>query len=604
YYPAMSSRNAPREAQKPQDPAKIEFDVQAEADRAVLKNHAPVGVVINDAMEVVQFRGRTTPYLEPAPGKPSLNVLKLARNGLAMELRELIAAARKSRAAVRKDGVRFSDNGRPRAVNLSVLPLAEKPARGTPFFVVLFEDATRSKASADGASRSRVKGESMDKADKLELKRLTRELAQAQEALRSAVEAEESVKEEFQSANEEILSANEELQSTNEELETSKEELQSANEELNTLNTELRHKNSELHELNNDISNFLNSTRLPVVMLDRRLRIRRLTPTAEKLLKVLPSDIGRPLADIRLNIEMPDLEQSIAKVLESLQPAERDVCDLQGHWRSLNILPYRTQDNKIDGVVLALHDIDAVKTASEQLRKSADFFKGVVDTVREPLLVLDPELRVLSANGPFLSTFQVSPEQTVNKFLYDLGNGQWNIPTLRGLLEKVLPKKQAVTDFEVERDFEAIGSRAMLLNARRLAQPDGPGPMILLAIEDVTERKRAESELRESEEKYRTLFESMDEGFCIIERVERGTDGRLDFRYISANPAFETQSGVGGVVGKTIRQAFPGEPEEWFQTYDAVAETGEPIRFQRDLGTQGRVLELYAFRVGDETRRQ
>jgi two-component system, chemotaxis family, CheB/CheR fusion protein len=275
------------------------------------------------------------------------------------------------------------------------------------------------------------------------LDRLKRELADAQEALGSVIESEDSLKEEFQSANEEILSANEELQSTNEELETSKEELQSANEELNTLNTELHHKNSELHELSNDISNLLNSTRIPLVMLDRGLRIRRVTPMADKLFKVVPSDIGRPIADIRLNIDVPTLEPFAVRVLESLQPEEREVQDLEGRWHSLSVLPYRTQDDKIDGVVLALQDISAVKKANEQLRKSIEFFRGVVNTVVEPLLVLDAELRVVMTNEQFLSTFKVSSRETVNRFLYSLGNEQWNKATLAHEINNPL---QAVTN--------------------------------------------------------------------------------------------------------------------------------------------------------------
>jgi two-component system, chemotaxis family, CheB/CheR fusion protein len=300
----------------------------------------------NSAMDVVQFRRRTTPYLEQAPEKPSLNVLKLARNGLAMELQTLIGAAKKKRTPVKKEGVSFDGNGHKRILNLSASPLGEKSAEDKLYFLILFEDVTPQAATSGSVSHNRTKGGA---GDKLESKRLKRELADAQEALRSAIESEDSLKEEFQSANEEILSANEELQSTNEELETSKEKLHSANEELNTLNAELRHKNDDLHELNNDISNLLNSTRVPVVMLDRGLRIRRMTPAADKLLKVVPSDLGRPIADIKLNVDLPDLEPLIAKVLDSLQPEERDVLDREGRWHCLYILPYRTQDNKIDG---------------------------------------------------------------------------------------------------------------------------------------------------------------------------------------------------------------------------------------------------------------
>ena len=287
--------------------------------------------------------------------------------------------------------------------------------------------------------------------------------------MRSAIESEDSLKEEFQSANEEILSANEELQSTNEELETSKEELQSANEELTTLNAELRHKNSDLHDLSNDVSNLLNSTRIPVVMLDRELRIRRLTPMADKLLKVVPSDIGRPIADIKLNVDSPELEAMARRVLESLQPVEREVRALDGRWHSLNILPYRTQEDKIDGVVLALQDIDAVKNANEQLRKSAEFFRGVIDTVVEPLQVLDYEVRGITAKERFHNTFKVSSQDTVNRLLYSLGNEQWNIPRLRLLLEEILPKQRIVRNFAVEHNFEGIGVRTILLNAARLS---------------------------------------------------------------------------------------------------------------------------------------
>ncbi|MGH9616632.1 MAG: PAS domain-containing protein [Acidobacteriaceae bacterium] len=350
--------------------------------------------------------------------------------------------------------------------------------------------------------------------EKRETRRLKQELTNAQDALRATIESEDSLKEEFQSANEEILSANEELQSTNEELETSKEELQSANEELNTLNSELRTKNAELHDLSNDISNLLNSTRIPVVMLDRGLRIRRITPAATRLFKVQPSDVGRPFSDIKLNIEPQDmtprdLEAMIAMVLDTLQPMEREARDLDGRWHGLSVQLYRTQDNKIDGVVLALQDIDAMKSASEQLRKSSEFSRGIIDTVREPLLALDADLRVVTANQSFLDTFKVSSEETLHRFVYDLGNGQWNIPALRTLLERVIPKEEFVTDFEVAHDFEGIGHRKMLLNARRLVQPADARPMILLAMEDVTARRHTEAALNETHAELRANTEDL-----------------------------------------------------------------------------------------------
>jgi two-component system, chemotaxis family, CheB/CheR fusion protein len=496
YYPAASGVNVPNKAMASPAAPEDEVDVQAEADRVVLKHHAPVGVVVNNDMEVVQFRGRTTPYLEAAPGKASLNLLKMARDGLGIKLRTLIGAARKSGGPAKKVGVLFESNGHRRILNISVSPLGVKRSANERHFLVLFEDAGAHRiAGSGGVSRRRTK-EGVGK--NYESNRVKQELAETQDALRAAIESEEAIKDEFQSVNEEILSANEELQSTNEELETSKEELQSVNEELNTLNTELRLKNSELHELTNDVSNLLNSTRIPVVMLDSHFRIRRLTPNADKLLKAVPSDVGRPIGDIMLNIKVSNLEGMITKVLDSLQPSQQDVQDIQRRWHSLHILPYRTQDNKIDGVVLVLQDIDAIKSASEQLRKSSEFFRGIIDTVRQPLLVLDSDLRIMAVNQFFLDTFRMSSEALVNKFLYRLGEA-WNIPRLRALLEQVLAKSETVNNFEVEHTFENIGYKKMLLNARTLYQANDREPMILLAIEDITERSLAVAALIKSE---------------------------------------------------------------------------------------------------------
>jgi len=489
YYPAGSGADSPGKSLESKGPPESEVDVQVEADRIVLKNYAPVGVVVNNAMEVIQFRGRTTPYLEPAPGKASLNVLKLARNGLGIELRTLISSARKSGALVKKDGVLFNGNGHKRILNVSVSPLGTKSsAANEHHFLILFDDVTAHKiAVPEQVSQRRTKKVAENNRESAQLKT---ELTDAQDALRVATESEDALREEFQSANEEILSANEELQSTNEELETSKEELQSTNEELNTLNDELRGKNTELHDLSNDISNLLNSTRIPVVMLDRRFRIRRLTSNAHKLLKAVSSDVGRSISDIKLNIKVTDLEKMITTVLDRLQPLDHDVQDLEDHWYSLQILPYQTQDNKIDGAVLALLDIDAIKRSEQHLKK-------IIDHVPKPLLVLNAELQVLLANLDFYSTFQVSEPDTLGVSLLRLGNGQWNIPKLLGLLEDILPRKQHVSDYEVTHDFPTLGPRTILVSAMQLENiSQGRPEMILLAFDDITERKRLIEDLR------------------------------------------------------------------------------------------------------------
>ena len=541
YLPAGSGIiESPRRGEKLQGSLEHEIDVQAEADRIVLKNHSPAGVVVNRAMEVVHFRGRTAPYLEPAPGKPSLNVLKLARNGLAIELRTLIGTAIKKDAPIQREGVSFNGNGHPRSLNLSVAPLGDKGPNGRNFFLVLFDDVTPP-LSATGRNTRHHKTKEVHE-NKPELKRLRQELLNAQEALRSAIESEDALKEEFQSANEEILSANEELQSTNEELETSKEELQSTNEELNTLNDELRNRNFELGQANNDLANLLDAIRIPILLVDADLRIRRLTSLASDIFHVLPSDVGRPITDIRDNLQVSDLAKLIRHTITNLTPIQREVQDVEGHWRSLEIRPYRTTDNRIEGAVVALPDID-------RLKHTEDYLKQIIDNMPVSLLVLDGELKVLLANSTFCSEFHVSQTDTVGRPFYQLGNEQWNIPQLRQLLEKVLPEKTAVKDFSVTHDFPEIGQKTMLVSGKRVDDVRGAiPPVIFLAIEDVTERELAAT----TSARLAAVVESSDDAI-----ITKDLSGIIQ----TWNPGAERIFGYTQqeAIGKPITMLFPAD---------------------------------------------
>jgi two-component system, chemotaxis family, CheB/CheR fusion protein len=480
-------------------------DVQKEADRMVLANHAPAGVIINGDMEVLHFRGRTSPFLEPASGKASFNLLRMARQGLAAALQIAIKTAKKTNALVKKQSIPVQLEGGQRFVSIEVAPI-RVAAEYNRCFLVLFAENTPAKGeptlkSAAAKSRS---------ADNREVLRLKRELAESQAAMGALIEVHEASAEELRSANEEVLSANEELQSTNEELETSKEELQSVNEELHTLNEELHNRNQELGHSNSDLVNVMSSANLPLVVVGSDLRIRRFTPSVDKAFHMIASDIGRPITHIRSRINAPDLEQLILNTINSLTPLEREVQDAGGHWYSLQVRPYRTIDNKIDGAVLSLVDIDVQKRSSEQQRKAKEFAEAIVDTVREPLLLLDSDLRILKANASFYEAFHVMRQDTEHKFLYRIGNEQWNIPKLRALLENSLAEdasKGEMRDFEVEHDFPGIGHKTILVNARRVENSQSRGPLILLAMEDITVRKEAQDALRESEERFRTLFQ-------------------------------------------------------------------------------------------------
>ena len=311
------------------------------------------------------------------------------------------------------------------------------------------------------------------------------EVARLRDQLRTLIDEHETTLEEFKSANAEILSANEELQSTNEELETTKEELQSSNEELSTLNEELQNSNAELTLSNNDQLNLMTNVNLPVVMVGNDLRIRRFTPPAEKLLNLLPGDVGRRLGEIRTNIEPDDLEQIARTTIENAVFQEREVRVKDGPWYLLRVRPYKTWEDKIEGAVLSFQDIDSLKRTLDQTRT---FAEALIENARESILVLDEGLRVTLANPVFYRTFQVSPEETQGRLIYELGNRQWDIPKLRELFHEITARNTRIDGFEVRHKFQHLGLRHMILNARRI-EPHGGTQMILLSIEDVTRKK-------------------------------------------------------------------------------------------------------------------
>jgi two-component system CheB/CheR fusion protein len=304
--------------------------------------------------------------------------------------------------------------------------------------------------------------------------------------LQGAIRDLEVSNEEQKAINEEAMSVNEEFQSTNEELETSKEELESANEELTTLNDEMAHGNAELSRANADLNNLHASVNLPILVLTRDLAIRRFTPPAANLFNLVDADAGRPLSNVRHNLDLPDLEALLKEVIDTISEREREVRDKTGRCYSLRARPYLTLDNKIDGSVLVLVDIDALKRSEQAMAAALDYAANTIKTVRDSLLMLDADLRVQHANEAFYKTFQVSPAESEGRLFFDLGNGQWKIPRLRQLLEGILPRNSFFNDYEVTHDFERVGRRTMLLNARKLAG-EGAAQRILVGIHDITE---------------------------------------------------------------------------------------------------------------------
>ncbi len=355
-------------------PGPTVFDFQKEADRLLLGRYAPPGVLIDDSFNIIQFRGRTSRYLEAPAGEPTTNVLKMTREGLFLELRNSLAEAKKHNRTVRREGIRVRTDDSVYEVALEVVPIRAQSS-GT-CYLVLFQEAAP--PVAPGLPPPERPPEAVDAH---EIVQLRQELAATREYLQSMVEQQDAANEELRSANEEILSSNEELQSTNEELETAKEELQSANEELTTVNEQLQRRNQELDQVNNDLTNLLSSTNIPVIMVGADLRIRRLTPPAKRVLSLLPTDVGRFIGDLKPAVLIPDLETLISEVIEHVQPVEREVRDRLGRWFVLRVHPYRTTENKIEGAVLVLVDVDQMRRDQEDLRRQGALIELSQDAV-------------------------------------------------------------------------------------------------------------------------------------------------------------------------------------------------------------------------------
>jgi two-component system, chemotaxis family, CheB/CheR fusion protein len=350
----LEAEKPPRNG-KEQEPPKTPIDVQREADRLLLSKYVPSAVVVNDALEIVQTRGRTSRYLELPTGKASLNLLKMARPGLLYELRSVIEKVRKTGVPALKEHIAIEDE-QPISVSIEVVPF-RTPARDERHMLVLFEERAHEKPAPEPRRMPKRSPREVSDVRDIQIAQLKQELASTKEYLQSIIESQEATNEELQSANEEIQSGNEELQSTNEELQTSKEELESANEELNTVNEEIQHRNHQLAQLSNDLINLLNSTTIPMIMLGEDLHIRRYTPEAARVFGFNEHDVGKPLAELRLKFDMPNLEPWMIEVMRDVSIRNEHVQGQDGRDYNLRITPYRTLENKIDGVVLALLDI-------------------------------------------------------------------------------------------------------------------------------------------------------------------------------------------------------------------------------------------------------
>ncbi|MBS9718852.1 chemotaxis protein CheB [Pseudohalocynthiibacter aestuariivivens] len=476
--------------------------------KLLIEQYAPAAVLINASMETLFVQGAADKYLKVPVGEASQDLLAMVREGLRAKLSSAIRQAIKENKEISGTATLSRDKQKIK-VNIRVHPVNED---GSPLFLVTFSD-----------QQTIVKelGQDSTEGDQAAFHHMEQELDATKQDLRNTIHDFELSTEELKSANEEAMSLNEEFQSTNEELETSKEELQSLNEELLTLNTQLQQKVEDERSISEDLNNLLSSSEIATIFLDRQLNIMRFTPATRKIFNVIANDEGRPFSDITGKINDPDILKDARKVLQDHTPIEIEVPEKTGKWYLRRILPYRTQEGKISGLVITFIDVSDLKILQKNNEAAQLFAENIVDTVREPLVVLDKSFRIIRASRSFYAAFKTRPVNIENLSIFDIQDCQWDIPNLRKLLERVLPEKETVESFEITIDTTEAGARDMVLSARKIEQKGFGDELILLAIEDVTERKKIQNELIEREARLAIILNSAPD--AIITITDEGT---------------------------------------------------------------------------------
>jgi PAS domain S-box-containing protein len=347
--------------------------------------------------------------------------------------------------------------------------------------------------------------------------------------------------------------------------------------------------------LDTDVIAILDMIDVPIIVVGRDCKVTRFNRAAAEVLGTTPSDIGRDTCDMPALAGAPGIEQICMQVMVDGVPSRRDIRH-GDRWFLLHIAPYTANDGQVRGVVFTFTNVTAFRASLGQAIYEREYTKTILNAVIDPLVVLDDGLQVQTANRAFYEWFGVSRDHTQGMPLTNLGDHNWKISSLWTSLKATLSDNREFQTIELERDFPKIGRRTVLLDARRLAR-DG-NALVLLAFRDITARKQAEEALRESEARFRTLFESMDEAYCVIEMIFDKMNNPVDYRFLEVNPVFEKQTGIKDALGRCMRQIAPAHEEQWFKIYGHIALTGETLRFENPAVALRRYFDVCAFRIG------
>jgi two-component system CheB/CheR fusion protein len=450
------------------------------ARAALAELYAPPSVLIDEKMRVLLFHGDTDRFLRQPPGEPTDALLSLAREGLRSHLRTVIQLATRDRTAVASEAATKTDAGS-RNVRITAAPM-HGPLEHCLLVTFTALDVDPSVVTPVAQATQVTEGS------------LEEELEAARAELRSTIEQLEVSNEELKASNEEITSINEELQSTNEELETSREELQSLNEELSTVNSQLQSKVRELEEHRNDLNNLLKATNIATLFLDGSLRIRGFTPAMTDLLGIRASDIGRPFEELARRFDDAELIADARRVLQDLTAKEAEIQDMEGRWYARRMVPYRTDDDRIQGVVTSFIEITERHAWEQRLQAATEYAEHVLSAVRLPMVVLDKDLRARAMNDSFGVLVQLATEKIMNRPIGDFADGIWSVPAVRELVSDVFADGKSELSIEAAVQHAKFGWRTMEVHARRIDFDSTP--LVLLGVEDITERRAADRRLR------------------------------------------------------------------------------------------------------------
>jgi two-component system CheB/CheR fusion protein len=443
------------------------------ADRKILEQYAPPGVVINENLEIVYFRGSTERYLQQQSGVATHNVLRLARPELYPSLKAALDQVfAKNEPITATAYTKIGSSLEP--FTLVVQPMLD-PETKARCALVLFTEGVEGQAATPPAPSSVIAESQSETA-------LSQELALTKEYLQSTIEEIERTNEDLQSANEELQSSNEELQSANEELETSQEELQSTNEELITLNDELQSRMKELSSANDDLHNLLLGVDRAIVIVGLDLKIRRFTHAAEQLLNLLPTDIGRSATQLNSFIGGFGIDKVISESIEKLAPIEREIHATDGKWYELRIVPYRTLDLMIRGAVITVVDIDLSKRRTDLAAAIDEYAAEGLAAIQHPLMIVDGSHAVVWVNDVYYRAFHLTPQEIIGTRLGRLGRG-WSDPELEKRIAETVQTGAPFRGHDLTLELESVGATHVTVSGSRLRSLANQTKLALLAVE-------------------------------------------------------------------------------------------------------------------------